>query len=89
VAITRKIAEVTSIPTQWSGTVGEDTRESTLERAAERIRLTRHKVEAYSCYLAEEKTRLERELAIASAKLREKLELLADGHSTRASEPPW
>jgi hypothetical protein len=57
---------------------GDDTRESTLHRAAERIRLTRHKVEAYSCYLAEEKTRLEKELAAASAKLREKVELLAE-----------
>ena len=36
-------------------TFGADTRESTLERAAERIRLTRHKIEAYACYLAEER----------------------------------
>jgi len=56
---------------------GEDTRESTLERAAERIKQTRFKVEAYSAYLAEEKGRLEKDLAIASAKLREKVEALA------------
>src|SRR5262249_43472245 len=34
---------------------GADTRPDTLERAAERIRLTRHKIQAYACYLAEEK----------------------------------
>jgi len=56
---------------------GEDTRESTLERAAERIKQTRFKVEAYSAYLMEEKGRLERDLAIASAKLRAKIESLA------------
>src|SRR5262249_21349689 len=39
---------------------GADTRESTLERAAERIRLTRHKVDAYAVYLQEERSRLER-----------------------------
>src|SRR5207302_9697820 len=44
------------------GTFGEDTRPSTLERAAERIRLTRHKLEAYAEYLAEERTRLEGDL---------------------------
>jgi hypothetical protein len=58
-------------------TFGEDTRPDTLERAAERIRLTRHKVEAYSCYLAEERTRLEKDLAEASRKLREKVEAIA------------
>ena len=56
---------------------GEDTRPVTLHRAAERIRLTRHKIEAYSCYLAEERERLERDLAGASAKLRAKVEELA------------
>jgi len=56
---------------------GEDTRESTLERAAERIKQTRFKVEAYSAYLMEEKGRLERDLAIASSKLRAKVESLA------------
>jgi hypothetical protein len=56
---------------------GEDTRPDTLERAAERIRLTRHKVEAYACYLAEERGRLERDLAAASARLRARVEELA------------
>jgi hypothetical protein len=58
-------------------TFGADTRPDTLERAAERIRLTRHKVEAYGCYLAEERARLEGDLAEASRKLREKVEAIA------------
>jgi hypothetical protein len=56
---------------------GADTRADTLQRAAERIRLTRHKIEAYACYLAEERARLERELASASARLRARVEELA------------
>ena len=56
---------------------GEDTRPHTLQRAAERIRLTRHKIEAYSCYLADERERLERNLAHTSARLRAKVEELA------------
>jgi hypothetical protein len=58
-------------------TFGADTRPDTLGRAAERIRLTRHKVEAYGCYLAEERARLEGDLAEASRKLREKVEAIA------------
>jgi hypothetical protein len=53
---------------------GADTRDGTLERAAERIRLTKFKVEQYATYLAEEKSRLERELADASKELRRKVE---------------
>jgi hypothetical protein len=64
---------------------GEDTRESTLERAAERIRVTRHKVSAYSEYLAGERDRLEKELALASSELRAKVESLA---AAREEEPP-
>jgi hypothetical protein len=56
---------------------GADTRESTLERAAERIRLTRHKVGAYAAYLQEERDRLEHDLAAASDELRRKVEELA------------
>jgi hypothetical protein len=58
---------------------GEDTRESTLKRAAERITLTRHKLSAYSEYLAEERGRLERELTLASSELRARVESLAAG----------
>ena len=56
---------------------GEDTRPSTFERAAERIRQARYKVEVYATYLAEEKTRLEQSLAGAAATLRQKIEQLA------------
>jgi hypothetical protein len=56
---------------------GEDTRESTLERAAERIKQTRFKIEAYAMYLAEEKGKLERDLASAATKLRAKVESLS------------
>ena len=56
---------------------GEDTRADTLERAAERIRLTRHKLSAYAEYLREERDRLERSLADAARGLREKVENLS------------
>jgi hypothetical protein len=56
---------------------GADTREATLERAAERIRLVRHKVGAYAAYLQEERDRLERDLAEAARELRAKVEALA------------
>jgi hypothetical protein len=56
---------------------GEDTRSVTLERAAERIRLTRYKIEAYACYLGEERDRLNRDVAAASARLRARVEELA------------
>ncbi|HVK14513.1 MAG TPA: hypothetical protein VM597_37590, partial [Gemmataceae bacterium] len=54
-----------------------DTRADTLERAAERIRKTRFKVEAYAEYLAGEKARLEVELSAAAAELRAKVEALS------------
>jgi len=57
---------------------GEDTRPDTIERAAERIRLTRHKVDSYGCYLAEERSRLDRELADAAQELRARVESLAE-----------
>jgi hypothetical protein len=60
---------------------GEDTRESTLERAAERIRVTRHKISSYSEYLSGERDRLEKELALASSELRAKVESLAAAHA--------
>lgn len=56
---------------------GGDTRQSTLERATERIRQTRFKIEAYSTYLAEEKDRLQTKLADASKTLRAKVEAIA------------
>jgi hypothetical protein len=56
---------------------GEDTRESTIRRAAERVRGTRFKLEAYADLLLEERGRLERELAEAAQALRAKVESLA------------
>lgn len=64
---------------------GEDTRPSTLERAAERIRLTRHKIESYACYLAEEKGRLEKAISRASLDLRCRIESLADAEDVTLS----
>ena len=56
---------------------GFDTRPDTLGRAAAHIRTTRFKVESYAAYLAEEKTRLDRELELAADELRAKVEQLA------------
>ena len=55
---------------------GEDTRESTIRRAAERVRGTRFKLEAYADLLLEERGRLERELAEAAQALRAKVDSL-------------
>jgi hypothetical protein len=76
-AVARGLAELISEHRQAIAMFGEDTREATLHRAAERIRVTRHKVGAYSEYLAEERVRLERELADAARDLRTKVESLS------------
>jgi hypothetical protein len=57
---------------------GEDTRPDTLHRAAERISITRLKISGYSEYLADERSRLERDLAAAQQRLRKRVEELAD-----------
>lgn len=64
-----------------------DTRPSTLKRAAERIQVTKHKIEAYACYLSEERARLQRSLAAATHKLRSKVEALAAEADVPPSEP--
>ena len=56
---------------------GSDTRDGTLERAADRIRQTRLKVEAYAELLADQKSRLERDLLSAREELRQKMAELA------------
>ncbi len=56
---------------------GDDTREDTLKRAAEKIRSTQFKVAAYAEYLLDEKAKLDRELAAARDELRAKVEQLA------------
>ena len=58
-----------------------DTRPSTVERAAARIREAKFKVEAYAAYLADGRDRLERALADAQAELRAKVAALATGHA--------
>lgn len=52
---------------------GEDTRDDTLSRAAEKIRSTQFKIQAYAEYLAEEKSRLDRAVAAAREELRSKI----------------
>ncbi|AMV28896.1 hypothetical protein VT84_31170 [Gemmata sp. SH-PL17] len=56
---------------------GSDTRDDTLKRAAEKIRSTQFKVQAYAEYLLDEKGRLDRELSTARDELRQKVERLA------------
>jgi hypothetical protein len=56
---------------------GGDTRPETIERAATRIRATRFKIESYAALLAEEKDRLDRELAAAAVQLRNRVASLA------------
>ncbi len=56
---------------------GSDTREDTLKRAADKIRSTQFKVQAYAEYLLDEKGRLDRELAAARDELRRKVDQLA------------
>jgi hypothetical protein len=56
---------------------GEDTREDTLKRAADKIRATQFKVQAYAEYLLDEKGKLDREVAAARDELRRKVDQLA------------
>ncbi|QDU21336.1 DUF6744 family protein [Urbifossiella limnaea] len=56
---------------------GEDTREDTLKRAADKIRSTQFKIAAYAEYLLDEKGKLDRELAAARDELRAKVDQLA------------
>jgi hypothetical protein len=56
---------------------GDDTRGDTLTRAAEKIRATQFKVQAYAEYLLDEKGKLDRELATARDELRRKVERMA------------
>lgn len=62
-----------------------DTRKGTVERAAEKIRRTKFKVEAYAQYLADEREKLERDLAAAQRELRAKVEALAASEPATAS----
>lgn len=66
---------------------GADTRRDTLERAAERVKQVRHKLSAYAEYLADERGRLERELAEAARELRARVERLAAANHLDAAVP--
>ena len=57
---------------------GDDTRPETIARAAERIKLTRFKVESYAALLADEKDRLDRALQSTVTRLRAKVAVLAE-----------
>lgn len=61
---------------------GTDTREETLNRAAEKIRSTKFKVLAYAEYLSGEKERLDRAVANAERELREKVAQFASEPAT-------
>jgi hypothetical protein len=61
-----------------------DTRPGTVERAAEKIRRTKFKIEGYAQYLAEERDKLERDLAAAQRELRAKIEALASAEPATA-----
>lgn len=56
---------------------GSDTRGATLEKAADHIRQARFKVEAYSSYLEDERSKLDDLLVAASERLKEKVNQLA------------
>ena len=58
---------------------GSDTKPSTLEKAADHIRVARFKVESYSAYLEDERTKLDDLLAAASERLKEKVSAIAVG----------
>jgi hypothetical protein len=75
-AVSSGLAALIEEHRQAIASFGEDTRQHTLERAAERIRTTGYKVRAYAEYLAEERSKLERDLARAEDELRERVEIL-------------
>jgi hypothetical protein len=56
---------------------GSDTKGTTLEKAADHIRQARFKVEAYSSYLEDERSKLDDLLAVASERLKDKVNQLA------------
>jgi hypothetical protein len=63
---------------------GTDTRNDTLERAAEKIRATKFKLSAYAEYLAGEKDRLNQAIFDAEQELRAKVEELTKEPTTAA-----
>ncbi len=57
---------------------GTDTRADTLQRAAEKIRTTKFKLQTYAEYLSGEKERLDRAVAVAEGELRAKVAEIAE-----------
>jgi hypothetical protein len=78
-AVVTGLAALVAEHRQAVAAFGVDTRPGTVERAAERIRRTKFKLDAYSQYLAEERAKLERELAAAQSDLRVRVDALAAG----------
>lgn len=66
---------------------GVDTRPDTIKRAAEKIRTSRFKVDAYAALLGEAKEKLESSLKAAAAKLRAKVVELGKSADTSAAGP--
>jgi hypothetical protein len=85
VAVAEGLAAVIEEHRAAVATFGDDTRESTLRRTAERVRTTRFKIEAYADLLADERGRLERALADAARELRGKVAAISD--SAHAGAP--
>jgi hypothetical protein len=86
-AVATGIAAMIAEHRQAIDTFGADTRKDTLERAAERVKQVRHKLSAYAEYLADERVRLERELAAAARELRTKVEKLTVAAELDAAVP--
>lgn len=76
-AVAAGLAAVIDEHRQAVSRFGEDTRDGTLERAADKIRATQFKIAAYAEYLADARAGLDRELAAARAELRAKVDRLA------------
>lgn len=64
---------------------GLDTKPSTLERAAERVKLLRHKLEGYKLYLADETQLVVDKLDAAARKLKERVESITESRDADAS----
>lgn len=75
-------AKMASLITEYEAAVeefGADTRERTLNNAADRIKVLRHKVDSYATYLDSERGRLHDALARAAGRLRAKVAEIAEG----------
>ena len=76
-AVAEGLAAVVSEHRAAVAQFGSDTRSDTLERAAEKIRATKFKLQVYAEYLTGEKERLDRAVREAEQELRAKVEQIA------------